>query len=111
MPRGVEFKIPLADARQAHAEHLAGWSLRAIARLRWQKWGYASANSALEGLRGVFRALDLPVRSRVQATVEASTRHGNSRRAFADPDHPEHDRHLAQRRHRRAIHREAERSA
>lgn len=103
MPRGVDFKIPLADALQAHTEHMAGWSLRAIARMRWEAWGYSSPHSALEGLRGVFRALELPVRDRVTATVEASTVHGNSRRAFAKADHPEHARHLAQRRHCRAL--------
>lgn len=101
MPRGVEFKISLADAHQAHREHMAGWSLRAIARLRWEQWGYASEKSALEGLRGVFRALDLPIRDRIEATVEVSTIHGNSRRAFAKPGHPGHERHLAQRRHLR----------
>lgn len=102
MPRGVDFKIPLQAAREAHAAHVAGWSLRAIARMRYREWGYASEKSAVEGLRGVFRALDLPVRDRITATVEASTVHGNSRRAFRDPAHPEHERHLAQRRHRRA---------
>ena len=101
MPRGVDFKIPLADARQAHVDHMAGWSLRAIARMRWRQWGYASDRSALEGLRGVFRALELPVRDRIEATVDASLVHGNGRRALRDPAHPEHGRHLEQRRHNR----------
>lgn len=103
MPRGVESKIPLRAALEAHAAHQAGWSLRALARLHWRDWGYAGPGACLEGLRAVFRTLDLPVRDRIDATVEASTVHGHSRRAFVNPQHPEHERHLAQRRHRRAL--------
>jgi hypothetical protein len=41
MPRGLEFKIPLQDAFEAHRAHPAGWSIRALARLHWRQWGYA----------------------------------------------------------------------
>jgi hypothetical protein len=101
MPRGVDFRIPLAAVRQASAEHQAGWSLRALARMRYAEWGYASPGSALEGLRHAMRELDMPVRDRIEATVDASTIHGNARRAMRAPEHPEHARNLAHRRHLR----------
>jgi hypothetical protein len=101
MPRGVDYRIPLAAVRQASADHNAGWSLRALARMRYREWGYASPGSALEGLRHAMRALDLPVRGRIEATVDASTIHGNARRAIRAPDHPEHARNLAHRQHLR----------
>jgi len=97
---GVDFKISVTEARRAHAEHLAGWSLRAIARRHHQHWGYASPGSALEGLRGALRTLGLPVRGRIEQTVRESLVHGNSRRAARIPGHPDHARHLA---HRRAL--------
>jgi len=97
MPRGVDYKIPLADLLQAAEEHAAGWSLRAIARMRWRQWGYASAASALEGLRHALRTIDAPVRDRIQATIDASTIHGNASRAARDPGHPDHDRWRAHR--------------
>lgn len=102
MPRGVEFKIPMQAALDAHREHMAGWSLRALARMRWEEWGYASPESALEGLHGVFRALDLPIRSRRDAILAFNTVHGNSTRAARDPGHPDHERFLEHRRRRRA---------
>lgn len=94
--RGDDCKIPVADALQAHQEHMAGWSLRALARMRWEQWGYASPGSALEGLRCVFRNLDLPIRGRVEATVEATEIHGNLRTAYRRIDHPHHRRYLEQ---------------
>lgn len=98
MPRGVDYKIPLSDLLQAAREHEAGWSLRAIARMKYREWGYASPKSALEGLRGALRTIDAPVRDRIEATVDASLVHGNNRRAMKDPAHPEHSRFLAHRR-------------
>lgn len=107
MPRGVDYKIPLRDLLECAEEHKAGWSLRAICRMRYAGWGYASVGSALEGLRRALRTIDAPVRDRVAATVDASTIHGNGRRALRDPGHPQHELHLAQRRHRRAMGRES----
>lgn len=98
MPRGVDYRIPLAAVRQAAADHQAGWSLRALARMRYAEWGYASPGSALEGLRNAMRELELPIRGRVEATVDASTIHGNARRAMRRPEHPEHARNLEHRR-------------
>lgn len=106
MPRGVEFRVPLKAVMDAHRAHQAGWSLRALARMHYQEWGYASPGSALEGLRAAMRALELPVRDRIAATVEASTVHGNSGRAAREPSHPDHARHLAQRRHNRKLRKE-----
>jgi len=102
MPRGVDYRIPLADLLAAAAQHQAGWSLRSIARLHWRRWGYATPKSALEGLRQGMRTLELPVRDRIEATVLASTMHGNSRRAARQPDHPDHQAFLAHRRRVRA---------
>ena len=99
---GTDYRIPLAAVHQAHREHMAGWSLRALARMRYQEWGYKSAKSALEGLRRAMRTLDLPVRDRITATVDVSTVHGLSTRAARDPQHPDHAAHLAHRRHLRA---------
>jgi hypothetical protein len=103
MPRGVDYKIPLRDLQAAARDHENGWSLRAIARLRYKRWGYASVGSCLEGLRRALRSIDAPVRGRVEATVLASTIHGNGQRALRAVDHPEHQRHLAQRRHNRQL--------
>lgn len=97
MPRGVDYKIPLRDLLQAARDHEAGWSLRFIARSSWRHWGYASAGSALEGLRHALRTIDAPVRGRIAATVEASTMHGNARRAMRAPDSNGHTRNLAHR--------------
>ena len=98
MPRGVDYRIPLKDLLQAADEHQAGWSLRAIARMKYREWGYKTDKTALEGLRMALRSIDAPVRDRIDATVDASLIHGNNRRAMKDPAHPEHDRFLAHRR-------------
>lgn len=105
-PRGVESRIPLADLFQAAREHQAGWSLRAISRLRYQQWGYANPHSALEGLRTALKYIDAPVRDRIQATIDASLIHGHGRRAAKDPTHPDHAAFLAHRRHTRQLARE-----
>lgn len=102
MPRGVDYKIPLADLLQAAALHARGWSLRAICRMKWSQWGYASQGSALEGLRHALRTIDASVRDRVEATITASVMHGNVSRAARLPGHPDHDRFLAHRRTVRA---------
>jgi hypothetical protein len=98
MPRGVDYRIPLADVRQAHQDHQAGWSLRALARMRYRRWGYASPKSALEGLRNAMKTLELPVRDRIDAVVDASLIHGKASRAAHRPDHPDHAAYLAHRR-------------
>jgi hypothetical protein len=103
MPRGVDYRIPLADLLQAAADHQAGFSLRAIARLRWRQWGYASDKSALEGLRHALRTIDAPVRDRIEATIEASTIHGKSRRAMRVPGAPYHAAYRAHRAHLRKL--------
>lgn len=102
MPRGVDYRIPLADLLAAAAEYQRGWSLRALARMRYEQWGYASPGSALEGLRKALRTIDAPVRDRIAATVDASLIHGNASRAAHQPDHPDHARYLAHRRHVRS---------
>jgi hypothetical protein len=43
----------------------------------------------------------------LEATVDASLVHGNTRRAMRVPGHPEHACHLAHRAHRRQLAREA----
>jgi hypothetical protein len=98
MPRGVDYRIPLAELLAAAEEHRRGWSLRALARMRYRQWGYASPGSALEGLRKALRTIDAPVRDRVAATVDASTIHGNASRAAHHPGHPDYQRWLAHRR-------------
>ncbi len=107
MPRGVDYKIPLADLLAAAEDHKRGWSLRAISRLRFKQWGYASAASACEGLRHALRTIDAPVRDRIDATVLASTVSGKNRRAYRAPDHPHHQEQLDHRRHMRQLKREA----
>lgn len=103
MPRGVDFKVPLRDVQEAHRAHLAGWSIRALARLHWRQWGYASAASAAMGLSAAMRALGLPVRDRVEATRLARTVHGElTRDATRDPSHPDHQQALERRRWNRA---------
>lgn len=102
MPRGTDYKIPLVDLLDAARRHEGGWSLRSIARLHWRRWEYSSDRSALEGLRRALRTIDAPVRDRVEATILASTMHGNSSRAAREPGHPDHARFLAHRRATRA---------
>lgn len=100
MPRGVDYRIPLRDLLAAAERHQRGESLRSIARLNWRQWGYASAKSALEGLRAALRTIDAPVRDRIDATILASTMHGKSRRAARLPGHRDHQEFLE---HRRAV--------
>jgi hypothetical protein len=101
MPRGVDYRIPLADLLKAAEDHeRRKWSLRSIARLHWRRWGYASEKSALEGLRHALRTIDAPVRDRVEQVRIVSTMHGNSSRAAHEPGDPDHARFLA---HRRAV--------
>lgn len=97
MPRGVEYKIPLRDLLQAAEQHRVGWSLRAISRMNWKRWGYASPKSALEGLRMALRSIDAPVRDRIEATKAASTLHGLATRE-ARKGGEGHDAFLAHRR-------------
>ncbi len=106
MPRGVDYRIPLAELLAAAEDHRRGWSLRAISRMRYRRWGYASPGSALEGLRKALRTIEAPVRDRVEATVDASLVHGHARRAMRMPEHPEHARALAHRAYLRAQKRE-----
>jgi hypothetical protein len=101
-----DFIIPTPAVFDAHRAHTAGWSLRAIARVRWREWGYASPDSAYEGLRHAMRALDLTVRSQSEATVEANLRHGHMRTANWAIDSPQHGDLLAHRRHLRAMRRD-----
>jgi hypothetical protein len=101
MPRGVDYRIPLSELRAAADEHAAGFSLRSIADRHWQRWGYASPKSALEGLRHALRSIDAPVRDRLEAVVLASTVHGNGRRAMQAAGDP------AYRAHRRRLRRQA----
>lgn len=103
---GVDYKVPLADLFEVAKEHQAGWSLRAISRMRWEKWGYASPASALDALRRALRSIDAPVRTQAEASLDASLRHGNSSRAARKPGHPDHERWLAHRKAMRALKRE-----
>jgi hypothetical protein len=96
MPR--DYKIPLPDVLAAHRSHRAGWSIRALARMHWTRWGYASPESANEGLRHAFRTLSLDVRDQAAATMLARTVHGHNRRGMADPAHPDHAAYLEHRR-------------
>jgi hypothetical protein len=104
MASGPDFLVPLAAVHDAHRAHLAGWSIRALARLHWREWGYASSTSAALGLAAAMRALDLPVRNSADASRLAHTIHGNLSRALIDPAHPDHRRYLA---HRRWLRRDA----
>jgi len=98
MPRGTDYRIPLAAVLDAARRHQQGWSLRSIARLHWRQWGYASPKSALMGLSGAMRELDLPVRDRIEQAILSSTLHGNATRAARHPGHPDHQAFLAHRR-------------
>jgi hypothetical protein len=51
-------------------------SLRAIARMVWQRFGYRSEGSCLEGMRAAFRREGLPVRHRSAATAAANRARG-----------------------------------
>lgn len=96
MPSPVSL-IPDQEARELHARHLAGESLRQLARDRAACWGYRTAASAAEGLRLAWRRLGLPARPRLDVVRDVSTRHGDSTRAAALVGHPEHARFLTRR--------------
>lgn len=105
MPR--DYKLSMPDVLAAHRAHRAGWSIRALARMRFEQWGYASPDSACEGLRHAFRALGLDVRDPVAGVRLALTVHGHNRRDIADPRHPDHAAYLEHRRWMAAQRREA----
>jgi hypothetical protein len=66
-----------AQARVLHRAHAQGMSLRAIARAVWQRLGYRSEGSCLEGIRAAFRREGLPVRRHSVATAAANRARGN----------------------------------
>lgn len=103
---GPDFLIPLAAVRQAAADHQAGWSLRALARLRYREWGYKTPDSAQQGLRCAMHTLDLPVRDQRAATADATTVHGLASGGAHEPSHPDHQQFLAYRRQLRRVVRE-----
>jgi hypothetical protein len=92
---GPDYKIPLPDLLAAAKQHADGWSLRALARMNWKRWGYASDKAALEGLRKALRQIDAPVRDRIAATVLASTFHGYSTRTAIRPGSSLHAQYLS----------------
>jgi threonine synthase len=69
---GQPSRISPAQARALHSFHSRGLSLRAIARTVWERLGYSSENSCLEGLRSAFRREGLQVRSHSAATAASN---------------------------------------
>ncbi len=80
---GRPWIITPGQAREAHAEHVAGRSLTSLAGEHWQTWGYGSSDAARRGLAGALRALGLPVRSRADAVRLAHPRRTRSEREAA----------------------------
>lgn len=100
-------RLTIREVTQAHRMHVAGWSIRAIARLQYRTWGYASADSAAYQLRAAMKQVGLEIRSQREATADANMRHGHMRSAHWAIDHPNHEAVNAQRRHLRALKKEA----
>ena len=66
-------------AHRLHTE--GGYSIRALGRLLWQRYGYASEKSCANSLSDLFATVGLPARDRIEATRIASTTHGRGARA------------------------------
>ena len=79
---GVHGKLSDDQLRELHRVHDArGVSMRAIARAIWEKVGYASEGSCLEGMRAGWKRLHLASLSQGEATARAN-------RARRLPDSP-----------------------
>lgn len=102
-PRG---KLTTPQVLAAHREHLAGWSIRRLAILRYREWGYKTPDSAARGLRQALLALDLPIRSQREATRAATTVHGHCANYAYVPGAPDHHLFLKHRRRQRPAERD-----
>lgn len=60
-----------------HAAHEQGVSLRSISEQTFERLGYASPNSCLEGIRSAFDRDGLRSRSQSEATARANMARGN----------------------------------
>lgn len=67
--RAATSRISRQQALVLHAAHVQGMSLRHLSRTVWQKLGYASEASCLEGIRHAFAREGLSARSQQQATA------------------------------------------
>lgn len=70
--RAQTSRISRSQALAIHAVHCQGLSLREIARRTWQKLGYSSEGSCLEGIRAAFDREGLNSRTQTQATAAAN---------------------------------------
>ncbi len=100
---GCDYFISVPDLFAARDEYEAGWSARSIAHRRWREWGYGSPWAAERGLRRALRSIGVEVRDRAAANELRVTLHGDTRREFRDPAHPEHHRYLAYHARRRLV--------
>lgn len=82
--RRRDAKLDAAKVEACWTLYDRGMSLRAIAAVVWERYGYASPHSASVALHDAFRLGGKPLRDRVAATRKASYRHGLKSRA--DPD-------------------------
>jgi hypothetical protein len=64
--------ITRSQALALHAAHCQGLSLRHLSRVTWEKLGYASPHSCLEGIRYALKRENLPVRVHATATAAAN---------------------------------------
>ncbi len=78
----ADAKLTRAQVRAAYVLYRdRGLSLRAVAGLLWERFGYASQASCANSLHDLFVGEGFLLRDRVAATVAASTTHGRGARA------------------------------
>lgn len=76
----IQGRITESMARAIHAKYEAGWSARKLGQELWQVLGYRSSRTCESAIGRAFMRYGLPRRSRIEATVLASTSSGLSPR-------------------------------
>jgi hypothetical protein len=94
-------RIPDLEVMVLHGYHRAGASLRELAAGRWEDWGYASPQAALNALRSSLRRLDMPARDRLDVVRSKLTTHGELVGASEDRRRGVYDKANEYRRRRR----------
>jgi len=74
----IPYRISEADVRKLHALHAKGAHISELGDAVWRRYGFASPESARNGLRLRFRKLGLPVRTLSDATLVAAGRLGGN---------------------------------
>ena len=91
--RGLPARITDHDLRVLHGAYMQGHTLRALGAAVWERYGYASPNSAANSIQQGFARLNLPRRDKAELMAERNYVHGLAAR--------DGDRNTYRRLHRR----------